>query len=67
MACAQRFELVQQLAAVLLPLVGNPLGHDSFDDEAALRRVAAGGERLVASSPGSRPRRIAPAAAVSTM
>ena len=44
----QGVELVQILAAVLLALVGDALRHDAFHGEARLRRVAAGGEGLVA-------------------
>ena len=44
----QRVELVQQLAPVLLALVGDALGDHAFHREAGLRRVAAGGEGPVA-------------------
>ena len=47
---AERVELFQQVAAVLLPLVGDALGHDAFDGEPLLGRIAAGGEGLVAGA-----------------
>ena len=46
----ERVEFFEQFAAVLLPLVGDALRHDAFDDEAGLGRVAAGGEGLVANA-----------------
>src|ERR1039458_4682634 len=41
-------ELVEQVAAVALALVGNALGHHTLHREAGLCRVAAGGERPIA-------------------
>ena len=44
----QGVELVEQLAAVALALVGDALGHHAFHREAGLCRVAARGERPIA-------------------
>ena len=46
----ERVEFFEQFAAALLPLVGDALRDDAFDDEAVLGRVAAGSERLVADA-----------------
>ncbi len=48
MACLQRVDVVQQVAAGFLTLEGDAFGDDAFDDELGRRGVAAGGERLVA-------------------
>ncbi len=50
----ERVELVEQVAAVALPLVGDALGDDALDGEPGLCRIAAGGERLVAAAQKAR-------------
>ncbi len=46
-AAAEGVELAEQVAAILLLLVGDALGDDAFHHEPGLRRIAAGGEGFV--------------------
>ena len=50
MACCQRIQFSEELAPLLLPLLGDALGNDAFDHERSFRRVAARGEGLESRS-----------------